>query len=95
MKRLTLTVVLFLIFSITASLVHGKDAVTYFAYPHPPESLPVGTPRANYYVEHFWDHCPWKSAFSSNRKMADAFMDYAEMLPLANRDTVSSPSIDS
>jgi len=88
MKRLTLTVVLFLIFSITASLVHGKDAVTYFAYPHPPESLPVGTPRANYYVEHFWDHCPWKSAFSSNRKMADAFMDYAEMLPLANRDTV-------
>lgn len=64
-------------------------ADTYFPYPAIPESLPLGRPRANYYVEHFWDFCPWKSAFSSQRKMSEAFDDFAEMLTVAQVDTVN------
>ncbi len=60
----------------------------YFPYPTPPESLPIGTPRANYCVEHFWDHCPWKSAFSARKKMEGAFVDFAEIFPIASADTV-------
>ena len=71
----------------------GLAAQDFFPYPVPPESMPVGRARANYMVEHFWEKCPWKSAFSSHRRMQKAFFDYADMLPLAQRDTVFA-SID-
>jgi hypothetical protein len=80
-----------LIFSCIMGL--GLAAQDFFPYPTPPESMPVGRARANYMVEHFWDKCPWKSAFSSHQRMQKAFYDYADMLPVAQRDTVFA-SID-
>lgn len=66
----------------------AEEATTYFPYPVIPESTPLGRQRANYFVVHFWDHCPWKSAFSSKRKMNEAFKDYVETFPHAAADTV-------
>lgn len=60
----------------------------WFPYPVPPESMPLGRARANYMVEHFWDHCPWKSAYSSTARMESAMRDFADFLPIAAPDTV-------
>lgn len=67
--------------------VWAQDA-QYFPYPTPPETLPVGRPRANYMVEHFWDRCPWKSAYSAPGRMESALIDFSDFLPLAAPDTV-------
>ena len=84
---------LILIIAITSLTGMNLHADSYFPYPAVPESLPVGRARANYIVEHFWDHCPWKSAFSSHKKMENALREYAEIFPLAAADTVFA-SID-
>ncbi len=68
-------------------------AETWFPYPSAPESLPYGRPRANYIVEHFWDRCPWKSAYSSTARMEQTISDFAEYIPHAQADTVFA-SID-
>lgn len=39
-------------------------------------------------VEHFWDHCPWKSAFSARKKFKKAFEDYTEFFTISSADTV-------
>ena len=62
-------------------------AETWFPYPTPPEILPLGRPRANYIVEHFWDRCPWKSAYSSTAKMEETLRDFADFIPHAAADT--------
>lgn len=76
------------IFSCLAAVSLWAQAATYFPYPVPPESLPLGRPRANYMVEHFWDHCHWKTAYASPAKMQGALEDFAGMLTLAAPDTV-------
>lgn len=66
--------------------VHGAD--TYFPYPTPPEALTTLSQRTNYLVEHFWERCNLKSAFSSRAKLAGAFRDYVSFMPYASADTV-------
>lgn len=66
--------------------VRGAD--TYFPYPTPPEALTTLSERTNYLVEHFWDRCNLKSAFSSRAKLAVAFRDYVSFMPYASSDTV-------
>lgn len=66
--------------------VRGAD--TYFPYPTPPEALTTLSERTNYLVEHFWDRCNLKSAFSSRTKLAVAFRDYVSFMPYASSDTV-------
>lgn len=61
---------------------------TYFPYPTPPESLTTLSQRTNYLVEHFWERCNLKSAFSSRAKLAEAFRDYVSFMPYASADTV-------
>ncbi|MDE6144776.1 MAG: DUF5106 domain-containing protein [Muribaculaceae bacterium] len=78
---------LFLIIAFSAVTTTSAQA-TWFPYPTPPENLPFGRPRANYMVEHFWDRCPWKSAFSAPQKMERSLRDFAEMIPHAAADTV-------
>lgn len=85
--------ILILILTIASFAGAGLLADVYFPYPAVPESLPLGRARANYMVEHFWDHCPWKSAFSSHKKMENTLREYAEIFPLASADTVFA-SID-
>lgn len=69
-------------------LASQAQTATLFPYPVPPESLPLGRPRANYMVENFWQHCPWKMAYTDPAKMEGALRDFAGMLPLAAPDTV-------
>lgn len=83
MKRYILLIIS-AIFLLTAS----AQVNTLFAYPVAPESLPVGRPRANYIVEHFWDAMPWKKAHTMPRKMEQTVRDFADFLPLASADTV-------
>lgn len=64
------------------------QTTTWFPYPTAPENMPYGRPRANYLVEHFWDRCPWKSAYSSNARMQETLHDFATYLPHAAQDTV-------
>lgn len=83
MKRYFLTIIV-----CVAALCLWAQSATYFPYPVPPESLPLGRPRANYMVEHFWDNCHWKTAYAAPAKMQSALEDFADMLPLAAPDTV-------
>lgn len=59
----------------------------WFPLPVPPETLPIGRQRANYMVEHYWDRCPWKSAYSNTEKMESQLRDFTDLLPLASADT--------
>lgn len=67
----------------------AQQTATYFPYPTPPETLPFGRQRANYMVEHFWDHTPWKTAYTAPARMEQALRDFAQFLPLAATDTVN------
>lgn len=80
---------LFLLITLTlgAFCVFGQSE-TWFPYPAVPESLPLGRPRANFIVEHFWDRCPWKTAYSSQAAMEATLRDFADYLPHASADTV-------
>lgn len=66
----------------------------YFPYPVPPESLETLTERTNFLMEHFWERCNLKSAFSSLPKMREAFNDYVQFMPYADASVVHS-SIES
>lgn len=50
--------------------------------------MPYGRQRANFLVEHYWDRCPWKSAFSSPGRMELSLREFASFLPHASADTV-------
>lgn len=82
MKKLLL--ILFILTTISSSALAND---TYFQYPQAPENLTSLSERANYVVEHFWDKCNLKSAFSSRDKMAKAFRDYVTYMQFASKDT--------
>ena len=67
--------------------LHADDIL--FKYPQVPENLPTLSQRANYLVEHFWDQCNLKSAFSARDKLASAFHDYVTYMQFASIDTVN------
>ena len=60
----------------------------YFQYPVPPESLQTLTERTNFLLEHFWERCNMKSAFSSLPRMREAFNDYVQFMPYADASVV-------
>ena len=65
---------------LTPTLTTAQVAVTgmntYFPYPSAPDSIPTPQGKADYVMEHFWDYCDLKKAFSSRQKMAGAFEDF-------------------
>lgn len=77
-----------LFFSILALVAAVAQTNAPFPYPVAPESLPVGRPRANYIVEHFWEQMPWKTAHTMPQKMENTLRAFADFLPLASADTV-------
>lgn len=83
MKRLILVILAFVLL-----LPSIKANETYFPYPQPPEELTTLAQRSNYLVEHFWDRCNFKSAFSSTERLKNAFCDYIAFMPYAAPDTV-------
>lgn len=82
MKKLILALSIILTISLN---VKAQD--TFFQYPTPPESIEGFYPRCNYMVEHFWDRCDMKRAFSSRMKMKSAFEDYMQLVTQAQIDT--------
>ncbi len=84
MKRVLISIFIALsaIYSSTA-----QQTTTYFPYPTAPENLTSLTERCNYLVTHFWDHCNFKSAFSSIPKMNGAVGDFLSFMPYASADT--------
>lgn len=62
---------------------------TYFPYPSVPENLTTLYDRSDYLIEHFWERCNLKSAFSYRDKFKQAFSDYVGIIPYANRDVVT------
>lgn len=60
----------------------------YFQYPEPPESMETLDQRTSFLVEHFWERCNLKSAFSSRAKMHEAFNDYVSFMPYADTTVV-------
>lgn len=84
MKNLFLSILIF------CALSHSVSANnTFFQYPQAPENLTTLTQRTNYVVEHFWDNCDLKSAFSSQDKLKKAFGDYVSLMQYATLDTIN------
>lgn len=77
-----------LLFIIATLPIYADDI--FFQYPQAPENLTTLSQRANYVVEHFWDKCNLKSAFSSRDKMTKAFRDYITYMQFAAKDTTIS-----
>ncbi len=87
MRKASLFIFILLLMTISAR------AQGLMPLPSVPDEVPIGRPRANYLVEHFWDAMPWKSASSMPVKMETSLRTFAELLPHASADTVFA-SID-
>lgn len=85
---------LFAIYLTVMAAIPVTAKETYFPYPTPPEALTTLSQRTNYLVEHFWERCNLKSAFSSRAKLAEAFRDYVSFMPYASADTVHASIIE-
>lgn len=81
-------IIISLLFIIATLPIYADDI--FFQYPQAPENLTTLSQRANYVVEHFWDKCNLKSAFSSRDKMTKAFRDYITYMQFAAKDTTIS-----
>jgi len=83
------------IFSIAATILTCQSVSAqntaegqYFPYPTVPDNLVSLTDRSNFFIENFWNHCNFKSAFSSKQKMGQAFNDFATFMPYADAEIV-------
>ncbi len=88
MKKLILYIIAFIV----PTLACGADE-NLFDYPTAPEEMTTMTERTNYVIEHFWDKCNMKTAFSNKAKLKKAFSDYVAIIPYAEA-TVVHQSID-
>ena len=66
----------------------NQEQQRYFQYPEPPENLESLEERTAFLIEHFWERCNLKSAFSSRSKMHEAFNDYLSFTPYADTTIV-------
>lgn len=87
MRKLLLHTLLILLFA--AAPASGLRAETFFQLPIIPDSMAFGN-RVNYLVEHYWDFCDLKKAFSSRQRMSDAFKEYLDLMPLADADKATA-----
>lgn len=67
-------------------------AERFFELPIVPDTMAFNN-RVNYLVTHYWDFCDLKKAFSSKQRIADAFKEYLDLMPLADGD-VAIASVD-
>lgn len=82
-------IILFSLIAIASIIqVGAQTPQRYFQYPEPPENLENLSDRTAFLVEHFWEKCNLKSAFSSRAKMAEAFGDYVSFMPYADTTIV-------
>ena len=81
-------IILSLITLISVCCTYAQTQEHYFQYPEPPENLESLNDRTSFLVEHFWERCNLKSAFSSRAKMQEAFGDYLSFMPYADTTVV-------
>ncbi len=67
---------------------NAQESTQYFPLPLIPDSISNLNQRCNYMVNHYWDFCDTKRAFSSRDKMAEAFKIYLSFMPYATADSV-------
>lgn len=89
MKRILFILTLFMSLSAQAQ----QESTQFFQLPLVPDSIKSFQRRADYYIQHYWDFCDLKKAFSARDKMSRAFYDYMELMPHASADAVFS-SVD-
>ncbi len=70
--------------SITAKAQSEEEP--YFQLPIIPDSLTTLQQRTDYIVEHYWDFCDLKKAFSSKPKMAESFNTFLSFMPYASAE---------
>lgn len=81
------------IFSLFISLIAAYASFAqennnyYFPYPTVPDRITLLSERCNFLVTHFWEHCNFKTAFSSYPKMNGAVGDFLSFMPYATADT--------
>ena len=73
---------------LAASLTVGAQDKAFFQIPIIPDSLQTLQDRTDFMVQHYWDYCDLKKAFSSRDKMADAFDTYLSFMPYASAEVV-------
>ncbi|MBD5244733.1 MAG: DUF5106 domain-containing protein [Bacteroides sp.] len=83
MDKRFLALILFIV-SCAGLTASAQQTATYFPYPIVPDSISTLQARTDYLLEHFWDFCDFKKAFSSRQKMAGAFKDYLSFMPHAS-----------
>ncbi|MCM1111375.1 MAG: DUF5106 domain-containing protein [Clostridium sp.] len=84
MKRIFRFIIAPILLCCAGSLSAQQTPETYFPYPMIPDSIQSLQGRCDYLVDHFWDFCDLKKAFSSRQKMAQAFADYISFMPHAS-----------
>lgn len=84
----------FLIFFLLLSVAGvSKAQDTYFPYPQPPDTIQSIENRTAYFIQHFWDRCNFKNAFSSKARLGDAFKDYIQIIGTST-DSIVFPAVD-
>lgn len=84
MDKRIFALILFIASIAGSTVVAQQQTDTYFPYPIVPDSISTLQARTDYLLEHFWDFCDFKKAFSSRQKMAGAFKDYLSFMPHAS-----------
>lgn len=87
MKKIFLSLLTFFV-SLTGFFASAQQAETLFPYPQPPKDIENFYQRCTYIVEHFWDMCEPRTAFSSRERLKSAFSDYISLASQTNADTV-------
>lgn len=93
MRRFLTILYIALIVPTVAAVAQQPSADTLFPYPVAPDSMKTLQDRCSYVVEHFWDKCNMRQAFSHRVKLNDAFGHYVELLPYASAE-VAHRSVD-
>ena len=84
MIRRISAIILLLCSVATMKVTAQQQPATYFPYPIVPDSISTLQGRTDYLIDHFWDFCDMKKAFSHRNKMAEAFKDYLSFMPHAS-----------
>lgn len=82
-----------LIIALFVPIFNLKAEETLFPYPAAPDTMSTMEARCSYVVEHFWDRCDMKQAFSHRGRLQAAFNDYINLIPYASGQ-VAHASVD-
>lgn len=86
--------ILSLIIGLVAALsINAQTDNKLFPLPTIPEELTTLQDRTDYLLDHYWEPCDMKAAYSNKAQLADAFRTYASFITLGSREKAMA-SID-